>query len=129
MIALDLREEKLLKDLPAEERMIRRQLSVKPLVEAYFIWVRENLPKGFCCFRNTVDDCTGLGSGNCIDHDPVLLADAESTDRLLGGVVVHWDFSVIKKHLQVFFLIQGIIGYASQTATRSITRSKRNGKI
>ncbi len=32
-------------DLPAEERKNRRQLSVKPLVEAYFTWVRENLPK------------------------------------------------------------------------------------
>ena len=45
MIQAIYREEKLLKDLPAEERMIRRQLSVRPLVEAYFVWVRENLPK------------------------------------------------------------------------------------
>ncbi|WP_305085193.1 IS66 family transposase [uncultured Faecalibaculum sp.] len=45
MIQAIYREEKLLKDLPAEERMNRRQLSVKPLVEAYFIWVRETLPK------------------------------------------------------------------------------------
>ena len=45
MIQAIYREEKLLKDLPAGERMIRRQLSVRPLVEAYFIWVRENLPK------------------------------------------------------------------------------------
>ena len=45
MIQAIYREEKLLKDLPAEERRIRRQLSVKPLVEAYFTWVRENLPK------------------------------------------------------------------------------------
>ena len=45
MIQAIYREEKLLKDLPAGERMIRRQLSVRPLVEAYFTWVRENLPK------------------------------------------------------------------------------------
>ena len=45
MIQAIYREEKLLKDLPAQERMIRRQLSVKPLVEAYFVWVRENLSK------------------------------------------------------------------------------------
>ena len=45
MIQAIYREEKLLKDLPAEERRNRRQLSVKPLVEAYFVWVRENLPK------------------------------------------------------------------------------------
>ena len=45
MIQAIYREEKQLKDLPAGERRNRRQLSVKPLVEAYFIWVRENLPK------------------------------------------------------------------------------------
>ena len=45
MIQAIYREEKLLKDLPAGERKIRRQLSVKPLVEAYFVWARENLPK------------------------------------------------------------------------------------
>ena len=45
MIQAIYREEKQLKGLPAEERKNRRQLSVKPLVEAYFTWVRENLPK------------------------------------------------------------------------------------
>ena len=45
MIQAIYREEKLLKDLPAKERMIRRQLSVRSLVEAYFVWVRETLPK------------------------------------------------------------------------------------
>ena len=45
MIQAIYREEKQLKDLPAGERRKRRQLSVKPLVEAYFTWVRENLPK------------------------------------------------------------------------------------
>ena len=45
MIQAIYREEKLLKDLPAGERMTRRQLSVRPLVEAYFTWVCENLPK------------------------------------------------------------------------------------
>ena len=45
MIQAIYREEKQLKDLPAGERRNRRQLSVKPLVEAYFAWVRENLPK------------------------------------------------------------------------------------
>ena len=45
MIQAIYREEKQLKDLPAGERRNRRQLSVKPLVEAYSAWVRENLPK------------------------------------------------------------------------------------
>ena len=45
MIQAIYREEKQLKDLPAGERKNRRQLSVKPLVEAYFTWVRETLPK------------------------------------------------------------------------------------
>ncbi len=45
MIQAIYREEKQLKGLSAEERKNRRQLSVKPLVEAYFTWVRETLPK------------------------------------------------------------------------------------
>ena len=45
MIQAIYREEKQLRDLPAGERKNRRQLSVKPMVEAYFTWVRENLPK------------------------------------------------------------------------------------
>ena len=45
MIQAIYREEKQLKELPAQERRNRRQLSVRPLVEAYFAWVRENLPK------------------------------------------------------------------------------------
>ena len=46
MIQAIYREEKRLKDLPAEERKLRRQLSVRPLVEAYFTWARENILKG-----------------------------------------------------------------------------------
>lgn len=45
MIQAIYREEKQLKELSARERQNRRQLSVRPLVEAYFTWVRENLPK------------------------------------------------------------------------------------
>ena len=45
MIQAIYREEKLLEGLPAEERKSRRQLSVRPLVEAYFTWARENIPK------------------------------------------------------------------------------------
>lgn len=45
MIQAIYREEKQLKELPAQERQDRRQISVRPLVEAYFTWVRENLPK------------------------------------------------------------------------------------
>lgn len=39
------REEEQLKSLPAEERKNRRQLSIRPLVEAYFAWARENILK------------------------------------------------------------------------------------
>ena len=45
MIQAIYREEKQLKDLPARERQDRRQLNVRPLVEAYFTWVRENIPR------------------------------------------------------------------------------------
>ncbi|MCI8863589.1 MAG: IS66 family transposase [Lachnospiraceae bacterium] len=45
MIQAVYREEKQLKELSAQERQNRRRLSVRPLVEAYFTWVRENLLK------------------------------------------------------------------------------------
>ena len=45
MIQAIYREEKQLKDLPAEERKFHRQLSVRPLVEAYFVWAKENIQK------------------------------------------------------------------------------------
>lgn len=45
MIQAIYREEKLLKELPSEERKLRRQLSVRPLVEAYFTWAKENIRK------------------------------------------------------------------------------------
>lgn len=45
MIQAIYREEKQLKELSAEDRKNRRQLSVRPLVEAYFTWVKENLSK------------------------------------------------------------------------------------
>ena len=35
-----------LKDLSADERLKQRQITVKPLVEAYFAWVRERLSSG-----------------------------------------------------------------------------------
>jgi hypothetical protein len=38
-------EEKMFKDLLTEERKNRHSLSVRPLVEAYFVWVKENIPK------------------------------------------------------------------------------------
>ena len=38
-------EEKL-KDLSAQERLTQRQITVKPLVEAYFAWVKEQLASG-----------------------------------------------------------------------------------
>ncbi len=45
MIQAIYREEGQLKDLPAKERRDRRQLSVRPLVEAYFAWVKDTISK------------------------------------------------------------------------------------
>ena len=39
------REEKLLSELSPEERLKLRQFSVNPLVEAYFVWVKEHIGK------------------------------------------------------------------------------------
>lgn len=42
MIQAVYREENRLKDMSGEERLQHRQLAVKPLVDAYFAWVKEN---------------------------------------------------------------------------------------
>jgi len=39
------REENKLRDMPPEERLEHRQLTVKPLVDAYFVWAKENESK------------------------------------------------------------------------------------
>ena len=39
------REENKLRDMNPEERQIHRQLTVKPLVDVYFSWVRQNVNK------------------------------------------------------------------------------------
>ncbi len=45
MIQAIFREEKILKELSAEEREKRRQVSVRPLVEACFVWLKENISR------------------------------------------------------------------------------------
>lgn len=39
------REENKLKDMTTRERQKHRQLTVLPLVDAYFVWIKENLSK------------------------------------------------------------------------------------
>ena len=46
---------------------------------------------GFRCFCNTVYNGTGFCTCNRIDHDPVLLANAESADRLLAELFIYED--------------------------------------
>ena len=55
------------------------------------------------------NDCAGFGAGNCIDHDPVLLSNTESPDRLFRSIIIHRDFTVIQKYFQVFLLAQRIV--------------------
>ena len=64
---------------------------------------------GFRCFCNAIDYGAGLCPCDRIDHHPVLLTDAESPDRLLGGIIVHGNFSVIEEHFQVSFLVDGVL--------------------
>ena len=45
----------------------------------------------FCGFRYAVDDRTEPGAGNCVDHDPILFPDTESTDRPFGKLFTYKD--------------------------------------
>ena len=68
------------------------------------------------CFRDAVDDSGTLGTTDGVDDFPVFLANAESTDCPLTGIVVDWDFAIIKKYAQVLLLIQCIAKSIMQLA-------------
>ena len=86
---------------PAVRRQVRRpreqviQKSAVPVIQMLRD-LREKIFKiiirfqsvGFRCFCNAIDDGAGLCPCDRIDHHPVFLTDAESPDRLLGGVIV-----------------------------------------
>ena len=109
---------------PAVRRQVRRpreQILQKStiLVIQMFGDLREKMFKiiirfqtiGFRCFCNTIDYGAGLCPCDRIDHHPLLLTDAESPDRLLGGIIVHGNLSVIEEHFQVSFLVDGVLEY------------------
>jgi hypothetical protein len=76
LIARIFHEDEMLKDLSSEERLKQRQIIVKPLVEAYFAWVREQiasnrfLPKGK----------TMQGLNYCLNHEKQLKIFLENGD-------------------------------------------------
>ena len=107
---------------PAVRRQVRRpreQILQKStiLVIQMFGDLREKMFKiiirfqtiGFRCFCNAIDYGAGLCPCDRIDHHPVLLTNAESPDRLLGGIIVHGNLSVIEEHFQVSFLVDGVL--------------------
>lgn len=64
---------------------------------------------GFRCFCNAIDYSAGFCPCDRTDHHPVLLPDAKSPDRLLGGIIVHGNLSVIEEHFQVSFLVDRVL--------------------
>ena len=107
---------------PAVRRQVRRpreqaiQKSAVPVIQMLRD-LREKIFKiiirfqsvSFRCFCNAIDDGAGLCPCDRIDHHPVFLTDAESPDRLLGGIIVHRNFSVIEEYFQIFSLVDGVL--------------------
>jgi transposase len=60
------REDNKLKDLTPEERLKHRQLTVKPLVDAYFAWVKQNQSKA------PEKGKTGKGFSYCLNQEKYL---------------------------------------------------------
>ena len=109
-------------EFPAVRRQVRRpreQLFQESTVRVIQMFrdLREKMLKiiirfqavGLRCFCDAIDDGAGLCPCDRIDHHPVLLTDAESPDRLLGGIIVHRDFPVIQEHFQVSFLVDRVL--------------------
>ena len=68
LIARIYKEDGDLKELSAEERLEQRKIKVKPLVEAYFAWVREQLSSG----RSLPKGKTADGLNYCLNHERYL---------------------------------------------------------
>ncbi len=68
LIAKIYAEDEKLKELTAEERLEQRLIKVKPLVEAYFLWIKEQLSSG----RNLPKDKTAEGLNYSLNHEKYL---------------------------------------------------------
>ena len=68
LIAAIYHEEEKLKDLSADERYFQRQNKVKPLVEAFFSWVREKVNSGSVLPKGK----TAEGLNYCLNHEKQL---------------------------------------------------------
>ena len=86
----------LLKGLPSEERKNRRLLIVRSLVEVYFAWVRENLPKVPQKGKTLKGLCYSLNQEKCLNvflDDGEVPIDNNATEQLIRG------FCIRKKEL------------------------------
>ena len=61
-----------------------------------------------CGFRNTINQCTGIGTVGSVMEHPVLLAQAKCPDGPLRSRIINRNIRMIKKYFQVFFLIQTV---------------------
>lgn len=99
-------EEEKLKDLSVEKRLTQRQIKIKPLVEAYFAWVKEQLASGKVLPKGKTAD--GLGySINQEKYLKVFLSDGNVPIDNSAAERAIRPFCIGKKNWVLFNSIKG----------------------
>ena len=62
-----------------------------------------------CCFRDTVDDRTGLCTVNTVDQLPCMFVQAEAAQRAFRCVIIKRDFTVTKEYFSCLFLVDAVV--------------------
>ena len=113
----------ILKEMPPEERLIKRQLTVKPLVEAYFAWCHENE------HRVATKNKTGNGIGYSLNQekylrvfldDPYVPLDNNSAEQSIRS------FCIGKKN---FVMIDTVSGAKASAIIYSLTETAKANNL
>ena len=108
-----------LKDLPLEERLMKRQLTVKPLVEAYFAWCHANEPRIGAKNKTAKGISYSLNQERYLKvflDDPEVPLDNNSAERAIRG------FCIGKKN---FVMIDTVSGAKASAIIYSIVETAK----
>lgn len=125
LIARIFHEDEMLKDLSSEERLKQRQIIVKPLVEAYFAWVREQiasnrfLPKGK----------TMQGLNYCLNHEKQLKIFLENGDVPIDNSASERSIRPFCLGKKNWVLINSVKGARASAVAYSIAESAKLNQL
>lgn len=109
-----------LSELTSEQRKQERQLTVKPLVEAYFAWAKDIRQKGSLTKGKTLD-----GISYCINHEKNLKVFLEDGDLPLDNNATEAALRTFCVHKHTWRLIDTIDGAKASAIVYSLTETAK----